>query len=313
MSGRGRVRAILRAFRLRRSAGIAAAVTASLLLSGCASELRNGPVDTLADAAELDAISAEFDAGTILSDQQFYDASALTEPGIQSFLDNVPCTPKDTSPCLADFTTKLPSITADEEAGHCDAIAGEPKASAALIIERVAVACGVSPKLLLVLMQKEQSLLTKPSEYGYQRATGYGCPDTTGCDAKYYGFVNQLYNAAWQFRQYTLNPDRAYRIGEVEIGYNPDPSCGSSTVDISNQATANLYNYTPYQPNEAAIADPAGEGDTCSSWGNLNVWLLWNVWFGDPLQETLPGYLPDCITHHNGVRCEPIDWTVPSA
>lgn len=287
---------------------VATGVLVALTMSGCASELRNSAVDTLAQSDDLKAIAAEFDAGTIVSDQQFYDALALTEPGIQSFLDNVPCTPKDTSPCLADFTTKLPSIEADDsEPGHCDAIEGSSKATAATIIARIAVACGVSPKLLLVLMQKEQSLLTKPSEYGYQRATGYGCPDTTGCDAKYYGFVNQVYNAAWQFRQYTVQPDRKYHIGTVEIGYNPEPSCGSSDVKISNQATANLYNYTPYQPNAAAIADPAGEGNDCSAWGNLNVWLLWNVWFGDPLQESLPGYLPNCVTHENGARCENYD------
>lgn len=293
-------------------ASVSVAVAGALLLSGCASDIRNTPVDTLADASELHEISAEFDAGNIVSDEQFYDAYALTAEGIQSFLDNVPCTPKDSSPCLADFTTKLPAMESDDsEIGHCNAIAGDSKASAAEIIEAVAVACGVSPKLLLVLMQKEQSLLTKPSAYGYQRATGYGCPDTTGCDTKYYGFVNQLYNAAWQFRQYTLLPDRQYQIGEVEIGYSPDTSCGSSEVNIVNQATANLYNYTPYQPNSAAIADPAGEGDSCSAWGNLNVWLLWNVWFGDPLQESLPGYLPDCVTHQNGARCEPYDPAAP--
>ena len=295
--------------RIRWAAIVGVVVATTLTLSGCASELRNSAVDTLAQSSELTALASEFQAGTIVSDQQFYDAYALTEPGIQSFLDNVPCTPKDDSPCLAKFKTKLPAIDADGTIGHCAAISGATKASAAEIIARIAVACGVSPKMLLVLMQKEQSLLTKPSAYGYQRATGYGCPDTTGCDAKYYGFVNQVYNAAWQFRQYTLNPDRQFHIGNVDILYNPDTACGSSTVDITNQATANLYNYTPYQPNPAAIADPAGEGDICSAWGNLNVWLLWNVWFGNPLAEPMPGYLPDCITHHNGSRCASYDPT----
>ena len=89
---------------------VATGVLVALTMSGCASELRNSAVDTLAQSDDLKAIAAEFDAGTIVSDQQFYDALALTEPGIQSFLDNVPCTPKDTSPCLADFTTKLTDL-----------------------------------------------------------------------------------------------------------------------------------------------------------------------------------------------------------
>ena len=295
-------------------ASIAVGAVLALGLSGCASEVRNGPVETLANATELSAISEQFTPGTIVSDQQFYDALALTETGIQSFLEQVPCSPKDTSPCLSKYRTKLPTIDADASApGHCDAVPGEARATAAAIISRIAIACGVSPKMLLVLMQKEQSLLTKPSEYGYQRATGYGCPDTADCDATYYGFVNQLYNAAWQFRQYTLQPDRKFHIGTVPVSFNPDSACGSSEVDITNQATANLYNYTPYQPNEAAIADPAGEGDACSAWGNLNVWLVWNVWFGDPLAAPLPRYLPGCVTHENGVRCDPLDWTVPQA
>lgn len=288
------------------------AAASALFLSGCASDVRNEPVAMLGETANLDAIAAAFDPGTIVSDQQFYDPISLTEPGIQSFLDQVPCTPKDHSPCLAKFHTTLPDIPADTSApGHCDAVAGARNASTATIISRIATACGVSPKLLLVLMQKEQSLLTKPSTSGYQRATGYGCPDTADCDSKYFGLVNQLYNAAWQFRQYTVQPDREYHIGTVEIGYNPDSACGSTEVTITNQATANLYNYTPYQPNGAAIADPAGEGDACSAWGNLNVWLLWNVWFGDPLANTIPPFLSDCITHQNGARCAPADLAKP--
>lgn len=284
----------------------------TLLLSGCASEVRNTAVDTLATAADLDAIAAEFQPGLIVSDQQFYDAYAMTEAGIQSFLEQVPCAPKDTSPCLADFRTKLPEMPAETSSpAHCSAIAGSTRARAADIISKIAIACGVSPKLLLVLMQKEQSLLTKPSAYGYERATGYGCPDSTGCDEKYYGFVNQLYNAAWQFRQYTVQPDRKFQIGTVDVAFNPEPSCGTAPVDIHNQATANLYNYTPYQPNQAAIADPAGEGDTCSAWGNLNVWLLWNVWFGDPLAKPFPDYLPACITRENGVKCDGPSLTLP--
>lgn len=284
---------------------VAVAAALAVTLSGCASDIRNTPVDTLSSSTELKALASEFDAGLIVGDQQFYDAHSLSVDGIQSFIEQVPCTPKDESKCLSKFAAPLPAIEADQDlAGHCEAITPIANARASEIIASVAVACGVSPKMLLVLMQKEQSLLTKPSVYGYQRATGYGCPDSTGCDSKYYGFVNQVYLAAWQFRQYTQQPDRQFQIGSVDIGYNPEPACGQSEVTIVNQATANLYNYTPYQPNKAALADPAGEGDACSAWGNLNVWLLWNVWFGDPLDEPLPAYLPDCVTHTSGARCQ---------
>ena len=64
----------------------------------------------------------------------------------------------------------------------------------------------------------------------------------------------------------------------VRIAYNPQASCGSSIITPANTATAALYNYTPYQPNEAAKND----GDDCSSWGNLNFYGFWKVWFGSP-------------------------------
>ena len=37
------------------------------------------------------------------------------------------------------------------------------------------------------------------------------------------------------------------------IQYNPDAACGGSWVYIENQATASLYNYTPYQPNQRGL------------------------------------------------------------
>ncbi len=284
---------------------------AALILSGCASDVRTSTVAQLSSSQDLGALAAEFQPGYIISDQEFFDTQSLSEAGIQSFLNEVPCTPQDNSPCLAEYETVLPHFAPAKGIGHCNGVQGEIQASAAVIIERISTACGISPKVMLVLMQKEQSLLTKPSAYGYQRATGYGCPDTTGCDSAYYGFVNQLYNAAWQFRQYSLNPNRSYHIGTVQLSYSPDESCGSSSVTIRNQATANLYNYTPYQPNRSAIGDPAGDGDACSSWGNLNFWLLWNIWFGNPLNEPIPVFFPNCVTHEYGARCTPYDPTQP--
>ena len=50
-----------------------------------------------------------------------------------------------------------------------------------------------------------------------------------------------------------------------------DVNCGTSSVYIQNQATAGLYNYTPYQPNAAALANLYGTGDSCSAYGNRNI------------------------------------------
>ncbi len=216
----------------------------------------------------------------------------MSEADVQAFFASQPCTPKDGVPCLADFRDSTESVPAAEP-GHCEAYRGAVNESAARIVTKVAHACGINPKVLLVLMQKEQSLITGPSEYGYARAMGWGCPDTgpnfsASCDADYFGFQNQVYRSAWQFRQYTLYPlnvpgesyQRAYHLGSVYIQYSPDAACGGTQVDIRNQATANLYLYTPYQPNAAALANVSGTGDACSAYGNRNFWRLYTEWFG---------------------------------
>ncbi|WP_127793031.1 hypothetical protein [Agromyces sp. LHK192] len=283
-------------------AGFAAALV--LLVAGCtagAPTVERPAESSSAGSTSAEPPTSEFQAGYIVSDDSFYDAGAMTEREVQSFFESVSCRADVGVVCLADFREST-TDQAHEEAGHCDAYRGARNERASRIVVRVAEACRVSPKTLIVLLQKEQSLLTRPSEHGYTRATGYGCPDTADCDQEYFGFFNQVYHAAWQFRQYTEHPDRAYRIGVVDVGYNPDPACGASPVDIRNQATANLYNYTPYQPNEATLADP-DSGDGCSAWGNLNFWRIWHRWFGDPTAERYPGFLPPCTRLIGGDPC----------
>ncbi|RZS67918.1 hypothetical protein EV187_0340 [Agromyces ramosus] len=223
-----------------------------------------------------------FDPGNIISDAQFFDSRAMGEADVQRFLGGISCTPRDGLPCLADYRQTTYSI-ADAGDAQCDAYQGGSDESAARIITKVATACGISPKVLLVMLQKEQALLTNPSSYGYSRAMGYACPDTADCNAEYFGFFNQVYNAAWQFRQYGKYPTSYnHRVGTVFVRYHPNAACGGTNVNIRNQATANLYNYTPYQPNAAALANLYGTGDGCSAYGNRNFWRIYYDWFGSP-------------------------------
>jgi hypothetical protein len=70
-----------------------------------------------------------------------------------------------------------------------------------------------------------------------------------------------------------------YILGNNYIQYNPSSSCGGSNVYIQNRATQALYNYTPYQPNQAAL--DAGWGSaTCGAYGNRNFYLYFTKWFG---------------------------------
>lgn len=244
----------------------------------------------------------DFEPGFIVSDYNFYNSDAMSEAEIQEFLESQKCVPRDGVSCLADYRQTTTSQPA-EGGQHCAPYRGARAEPASRILAKVSEACGISPRALLVLLQKEQSLLTGPSEYGYQRAMGYACPDTADCDSEYFGFFNQVYNAAWQMRQYTEQPNRQYKIGVVPVQYHPNAACGASEVRIVNQATANLYNYTPYQPNLAATGDLAGEGDECSTHGNLNFWLLYSKWFGDPQTVPYEPFFGACASLVGGHGC----------
>ena len=261
--------------------------------------------------ANVQALSgSEFQAGRIIDDGLFYNPSGLSLAEIQSFL-NAKVPSCDTNGqlmrgsvtraeygtsvgvpppyvCLKDY--RMDTTSKGAEAGLCN---GYPalNQSAAEIIYNVAQSCGISPRVLLVLLQKEQSLITDdwPWPIQYRSATGYGCPDTAPCDAQYYGFFNQVYNAARQFKNYRLNAASFNFIAgrNNTVGYNPNAGCGGSSVFIQNYATAGLYNYTPYQPNAAALSNLYGSGDSCSAYGNRNFWRMYNDWFGSTILPTV--------------------------
>lgn len=234
---------------------------------------------------EAEALSgSDFYPGYIITDARFYDGAAMSQVEIQRFLDaRVPnCVGANGLTCLryAQFDTfdRAPS-------SRCGAYPGATGEFAATVIAKVAQICGINPQVLLVMLQKEQGLITatSPTERQYRVAMGYACPDTAPCDAQFFGFFNQVYKAAWQLRQYGVNPSSwRYRIGNVAIQFHPNAACGSTVVNIANAATAALYNYTPYQPNAAALANLGGTGDSCSSYGNRNFWVHFSNWFGPP-------------------------------
>jgi hypothetical protein len=151
---------------------------------------------------------------------------------------------------------------------------------------RVAQSCGVNPQALLVLLEKEQGLVssTRPSVAAYDRATGFGCPDTAPCASQFFGFANRVWRAARRFQIYRAFPSSFnHRAGQVnDVRCHPNAWCGSSPIFTENQATAGLYNYTPYQPNGAALSNLYGSGDVCSAYGNRNFWRIFSDWFGNP-------------------------------
>jgi putative cell wall-binding protein len=115
---------------------------------------------------------------------------------------------------------------------------------------------------------------------------GADCPDTTGCNSISAGFFAQVYKSAWQMKRYanpsgTSNYFTWYAPGHTwNILYNPNTACGTKAVYVKNQATADLYYYTPYTPNAAALNAGYGTGDSCSAYGNRNFYNYFVDWFG---------------------------------
>ena len=236
------------------------------------------------------ATAAGFDAGYIISDANFYNGNAMSEAEIQAFLNSTVTTCENTN-CLDVYKTNTPTRT--WSFGTCNTYQGGTGESAARIIYKVQRACGISAKVLLVTLQKEQGLLTRtsPSDGILRKAMGYGCPDTSACDSYYYGFFNQVYAAARQLTWYnnTGGSFTYIKVGQSNpIRYHPNAACGSSGVTIQNKATAALYYYTPYQPNAAALANMYGTGDTCSAYGNRNFSVHYNRYFGSPTASASP-------------------------
>lgn len=244
---------------------------------------------TLSTLAFADDASASFNPARILDDSVMTDSNSLSPSDIQNFLDSkVTCDTWGTKRSEFGGGTRAQYAASrgwQAPPYYCITTYKENGVSAAQIIYDKAQKYRISPKVLIVLLQKEQGLITDEwPTYSpqYKTATGYGCPDTAPCDSQYFGLANQLDWAAKMFRSIMdANPRwyTPYVLGNNYIQYSPIASCGGSTVNIQNRATQALYNYTPYQPNQAALN--AGWGTApCGAYGNRNFYLYYTSWFG---------------------------------
>src|SRR5690606_38501387 len=136
---------------------------------------------------------SEFNAANIISDDLFYDANAMTEAEIQSFL-NAKIGACANGACLnvlnANVASRPRAVSTSTGNVVCEQFDGGLH-SAAEIIHRAQVACGISAKVILVTLQKEQAIVTSraPSQAALDRAMGYACPDTAPCAVDSLGFA----------------------------------------------------------------------------------------------------------------------------
>lgn len=225
-----------------------------------------------------------FDPGYIISDEVFYNSQAMSLEQIRAFIaaQGAACTGDR---CVKNLRLQVPTVEANK---YCLTIPGGTD-DAAEVIWKVSLACHVNPQVMLVTLQKESGLLNADhvEEADYDAAWGWHCPDTgpggtASCDPEHAGFFKQAAGIAMQWSRYVMDPGKYhFRAGDTtRILYNVQESgCGGATVTIRNKATASLYNYTPYQPNAAALASYPGVGDACSTYGNRNFYFLFSRYF----------------------------------
>lgn len=183
--------------------------------------------------------AAEFDPSYLISDSEMNNYNSMSQSDISNFLEKRAGT-------LSNY------LTFDKE--------NNPKTASQAFYE-IAQEWRINPKYLLVLVQKEQSLLESksPTQKQYDWATGYGVCDSCSMSdpniQRFKGFYKQINSAAAQTRYYMDN------IKEFNFQPNKTYNIDGEIVTIQNTATAGLYNYTPHIH------------------GNKNFWNLWNKYF----------------------------------
>lgn len=256
--------------------------------------------------AALPAALSKFDPSTIIDDELFFNASAMSAAEIQAFLNQKIGSCRNES-CLnilrASFSSRDRVQSGRTGRVICERFSGGSMLVAEAIY-RLQVACGISAAVVLVMLQKEQGLVTSkaPSAGAIRAAMGANCPDTAPCDPAHAGIGPQLVAGITQLKTYRA-AGFARQPGRHFMQYSPTSTCGGSTIVLSNYATAALYNYTPYQPNAAALTAGYGVGDKCSSYGNRNFFNYYTDWFGPTTGQSLSpvGIIKDMWATEDGI------------
>lgn len=218
-----------------------------------------------------------FNPNYIISDFEILNHTSMTEKDIQNLLEKK--------------NSYLASYSCDDPDGKAH--------KASKIIYNRATINKINPKFLIVLLQKEMSLIEddSPTQRQLDWATGYGCPDGSNCNPRWKGFWKQVNSASLQFKDYMEDANRFYNKSPYKIysyqpkkNYiftNPYSTIVNETTSVipSNQATASLYNYTPHVYNgnynfykiwQRYFTRDYTNGSLLQAEGEIGVWLIQN-------------------------------------
>lgn len=219
---------------------------------------------------QAQTIEPDFNPSMIISDAELMDYSSLSLNQIQLFLEKNNSFLAGYQTLNAHGTLKSAAEIIYDAANNnfdCDRANLTDKPTETEKQAKCRRITTINPKFLLILLQKEQSLIseTSPTTRQLDWATGYGCPDNWTCNPYYQGFGKQVNSASLQFLDYMQSPQKYnFKAGGTYSFNNPYGTISQEkmTVTVANQATAALYIYTPHVFN-----------------GNYNVYKLYKKYF----------------------------------
>jgi hypothetical protein len=205
------------------------------------------------------ASAATFNPGLVISDGNMRASSSMSQADIQTFLNSQ--------------TGPLDSLVTTDYAGK--------KKPAAQIIFEACQQWHISPRVMLTMLQKEQSLLTRTTLTAttLSRAIGAGCPN--GSTNRYPGFGQQMWYGARLLDGYGEGKNGStialYRSGMYVYDIYQTPNV---KVYPANLSTYKLYVYNPSIGAKTPYGDLSAQASNLS--GNANFWMIYRKHFGDP-------------------------------
>jgi hypothetical protein len=217
--------------------------------------------------AAAQASATTFNPAKIISDDNMRAYDCLTQADIQAFLATQKGPLKSLSVPRHDKGTTTTAST---------------------IISEACTNWHISPKVMLTMLQKEQSLLTRTSLVTGSKGTldwavGMGCPDGSARVEKYRGFGNQIWYAAQRLDGYGEAGKSSVPVWHSGLGYSVSSVVQGKTKTISLVAT-NISTYKLYVYNPSIGVDTKYYSDLSKSpglSGNSNFWSIYRKYFGD--------------------------------
>ncbi len=237
-----------------------------------------------------------FNPNKLIDDKVFSNSKAYSSAAqIQSFLESQGSVlANKSSSFISKLREPVSNSTLKTTLEDPNASSTTPRTAAELIYD-ASKSSGINPQVILVTLNKEQSLITgrqTATEEQLQRALdfamGFGCPDSQPCGEIYKGFYFQLFGGVDAENNRYLGAAKSLMksfstpggrgpyfngsIAKVGDAITLPNTTGSyenvqpnQSIVLSNAATAALYRYTPHVYN-----------------GNYNFWRFFKQWFGSP-------------------------------